>query len=351
MKNFLFLMAFTLLLRMVIMRNLLASILVSIAVLGGCGGGGGGQDGTSTAGDYSGTYSCNYGGADTGSSKVVMTTPNGAFSSCIGSSQQDGQFLCSGSISSTGALTMTFTSNGATVTGQASATGITGSWVNGRNGGSFSCTKALTTPMTTQFPLASVLSAFEQSSQNYTLTAVNGVTTVTVQTSSTPGASATFEGQIASTNLQTVIITANNSTTGKTATSTVTGINYFNASPFKSLGGLNTSTTASNGQGEYIVNTDQVNLPTYATVGQSGSIDTSTTYTDNSKSVVYATDTDTWSLSSDTATTAWACDIDTRTVVGFSPTVSQFCLKIDTTGNVLAMKMIMPINGTIYTFQ
>jgi len=80
-------------------------------------------------------------------------------------------------------------------------------------------------------------------------------------------------------------------------------------------------------------------------------MDTYTVYTDITKTTVYATGTDTWTLSADTATTAWGCDVNTQTQVGGSPVVSQTCFKIDTTGNLLAMKMILPINGTIITFQ
>ncbi len=196
-----------------------------------------------------------------------------------------------------------------------------------------------TSPAATQFPIASALSAIYQASYNVTLSAQYGVDTFTIQYSQTPGAASTFEGQPASTAFQTVTVSLNGVVASRTS-----GVTYFNASPFENLGAIDAN-------GQYAVDANQQALPTYATVGQSGPLDTYTTYTDSSKSVVYAADTETWSLSSDTSTTAWLCDNDTHTVIGSALTVVTTCYEIDTTGNVLAVTIAMTINGTTLTFQ
>lgn len=197
-----------------------------------------------------------------------------------------------------------------------------------------------TSPATTQFPISSALSPIYQSSYNVTLSAQYGTNTFTIQMSQTPGAASIFEGQPASTVFLTGTVSVNGVVAG-----TINGKEYYNTSPFEQLGYVDPSNE------QYQVYANQQTLPAYATVGQSGPLDTSTTYTDSSKSVVYAADTETWSLSSDTPTTAWACINDTQTVVGSALTVITTCYKIDTTGNVLAMTITMTINGTTLTFQ
>ncbi|MGA8148472.1 MAG: hypothetical protein WB870_13010 [Gallionellaceae bacterium] len=214
--------------------------------------------------------------------------------------------------------------------------------INGVNG-SKAITRQVwrTSPATTQFPISSALSAIYQASYNVTLSAQCCANTYTIQYSQTPGAASTFQGQPASTVFQTATFSVNPPVgTGSTSS----GLFYFNASPFENLGYIATN-------GRYTVYANQQALPIYATVGQGGPLDTSTTYTDSSKSVVYAVDTETWSLSSDTSTTAWACINDTDSVVGSALYVYTTCYKIDTTGNVLAVTIAMTINGTTLTFQ
>jgi hypothetical protein len=171
------------------------------------------------------------------------------------------------------------------------------------------------------------------------LTATNGANTYTIQTSYTPGAAAVFEGLQASTFTQSGSISVNGVVTG----GVTSGVSYISLSPYKNLGYVDSN-------GQYTVFANQQALPTNATVGQSGAFDTDTVYTNNTKAVVYATDTESWSLLSDTSTTAWLCNNDTNAVVGTSAVVITNCYKVDTTGNILALKVIMPINGTTLTF-
>jgi hypothetical protein len=200
-------------------------------------------------------------------------------------------------------------------------------------------TTTVTTSPATQFPIGSAMSAFFQASHSYTLTATNGANTYTIQTSYTPGAASVFEGQQASTYTQSGSVSVNGVVTGGVSS----GVSYISLSPYKNLGYIGSD-------GRYQVYANQQISPTYATVGQSVALDTSITYTNNTKAVVYANGTDTWSLLSDTSTTAWACNNESYTVVGSSPNVITNCFKIDTSGNVLALKVIMQINGTTLTF-
>lgn len=92
---------------------------------------------------FAGTYSCTFNGTDSGTISLVMNTPSGAFSSCVGSSRTAGQFLCSGQVTSTGSLFAAFGSTGATANGQLTATGGSGTWTNfGGAGGSISCSRS-----------------------------------------------------------------------------------------------------------------------------------------------------------------------------------------------------------------
>lgn len=195
-------------------------------------------------------------------------------------------------------------------------------------------------PPATLFPIGSAMSTFFQTSHSYTLTATNGANTFTIQTSFTPGSASSFEGQATSTYTQSGTVSVNGVVTGGVNS----GVTYFTASPYKNLGYISSTD-------QYQVYANQQTLPTNATVEQSGLLDTSTTYTNNTKTVVYATDTETWSLSPDTLTTAWMCIDDTYVIVGSSPVALTHCFKIDTTGNVLALKVSMPINGTTLNFM
>jgi hypothetical protein len=196
------------------------------------------------------------------------------------------------------------------------------------------------TSPTTQFPLAGAISAFSQAAHNYTVSATNASDTYTLQINYTPGVATTFEGQSAST----MALAGTFSKNGAVLT-TVSQTSYFVTSPYKPLGSLDL------GNGHYTVAANQQNLPANTTVGTSGQFDTDTTYTNNTKTVVYSNATQTWSLAADTATTAWACVNAIETVVGSTPISSADCYKIDTTGNVLAYKANVTFSGTTLSFN
>jgi len=196
-----------------------------------------------------------------------------------------------------------------------------------------------TTNSTTTFPFASAVSAFMQASHNYNLSGVSGADTYTMQVSFTPGAQQTFEGHLSSTSVMSKIIEKNGVVVG---TSSVT--EYFDVSPYTSWG------TTSNGS--YNVVAEQQPLPTSATVGHSGAVDTITAYTDSTKFSVSAKTTETWSLESDTSTTAWACINSTIIYTNDSSTTTGAkCFKSDQSGNVSAMKFVVYINGINLTFK
>jgi len=208
----------------------------------------------------------------------------------------------------------------------------------GGGGGGGSSGSAGTDP-TTQFPIESAVSAFSQTTYGFTLSATVGADTYTVQLSSTPGSSTTFESQTASTNIKAVTLKKN----GVLASSS-SGTSYYIVSPNKPLGYLD------NGTGHYSVAANQQNLPTNATVGQSGSIDTYIVYTDSTKATQYSTGTVTWSLESDTPTTAWACS-NTVEIGGTYPFTESDCYKINTTGTVQGMKITLSIGGQTFYFK
>lgn len=97
---------------------------------------------TPTQASFAGNYACNFIGTDSGTITVVMNTPTGSFSSCVGTSRISGQFLCSGQIGSAGNIFAAFGSTGATANGQVTATGVSGTWANaGGAGGTISCSR------------------------------------------------------------------------------------------------------------------------------------------------------------------------------------------------------------------
>lgn len=194
-----------------------------------------------------------------------------------------------------------------------------------------------------QFPVAAAMSSFAQASHSFTLSATIGSNTETLQASFTLGAASTFGGQSASTLNQSVVISVNG-----VAGAALTTTSYFSTNPFKKLGGVVTSGSLSR---QYTVYANQQTLPTNATVGQSGSFDSYTAYTDSTMSTVYATGTDQWSLSTDTASTAWLCNIDTETIVGSAATPITNCYQIDASGNVLSQTVTFIINGSAVTFK
>lgn len=199
-------------------------------------------------------------------------------------------------------------------------------------------------PTVTSFPVAAAVNSFAQANHTYHLTASASGVTFNATFTLTPGAAATFEGQMTSTANVSVDITAS---TG--ASSSGADTSYFTLSPFKFVGDLVTAGTSA---GHYTVYANQMALPTMASVGQTGSLDTSTTFTDNTKTTVDSTSVETWALSQATSSTGWLCDNVTSTPAGGgSGTTSSECYQVDASGNVVALKIVVVVSGQSVTFQ
>jgi len=190
-----------------------------------------------------------------------------------------------------------------------------------------------------QFPLASAISVFFQTSHDITLNAIDGSDLYTFQYSFRPGPQTAFEGHLSSTMFQSIIIRLNG-----VAITTGSGTTYFDASPYKGIG-----TTTSDGS--YTVTTTQQLLPANASVGQSGVLSTSKTYTNSSKTSLSSTSTNIWSLESDTSTTAWACFNSSDAAAGSSSSATSDCYKVDLSGNVIALKKTRFLNGQSLTIK
>jgi hypothetical protein len=147
---------------------------------------------------------------------------------------------------------------------------------------------------TADFPIASAVSAYAQSSHQFNLAGVLEGVNFTMSYSHTPGAASTFEGKPASTATEAITLRANGVLAGQ---STVTS--YFAPSPFVSYGSIDQD------DGTYSVVNQVANFPATAKVGQSGQVGTETEYAD-SKTRCSARHRH-LGLDADTATTALFC--------------------------------------------
>jgi len=210
----------------------------------------------------------------------------------------------------------------------------------GGGGGGGGSTPAASTGATPAYPITSAISAYGQANHEYNLSSASGGNTYTMQFSFTPGAQSTFQGQLASTVLESLILSENGA-----VILTTSGTSYFIDSPYTNLGYVsNTGVTE--------VASGQQPLPASATVGQSGPYDTVTVYTGGTGTAVASTIAEIWSLQAATATTAWACLNGSEVFTNGSPTVGiASCYEIDTSGNVSAFKLTLSVNGQSLTFQ
>jgi hypothetical protein len=190
------------------------------------------------------------------------------------------------------------------------------------------------------FPVAAAVSALQQMIRTYTLTSGSGVNTYVAQYSFEPGPVTTFEEHIASTTNVTFSATQNGNVPKYFSL-----IAYFQDNPYLGWGGV-----ANNGQ--YVVDSSQQLLPASAAIGQSGPVDTVTTYADSSKQSVVLVTTQTWSLAANEASTAWWC-INSA----FAPTTGPAsapeseCYAMDTSGNITGMMLTTTVNGQSLTFR
>jgi hypothetical protein len=198
-----------------------------------------------------------------------------------------------------------------------------------------------TTVTNPTYPFAAAVSTFLQSTNEYTLMATAGADTYQLKWHSEPGVPSMFEGHFASTLNYTNTITKNGSNFAASALT-----DYFDVVPFKPFGGINHTL------GNYDVASNQQLLPSVALPGQSGFINNGVRYIDSSKSQILAASVTSWTLDAVGTSNAWACLNSAITPAGSaSVTTESICYKIDTSGNVSAMKIGLTINGQTLNFQ
>jgi hypothetical protein len=199
--------------------------------------------------------------------------------------------------------------------------------------------KSVTNPT---YPLASAVSAFLQSSRDYTLKAKAGADVYELTWHSEPGTQGLFEGHLASTLDYSNTITKNGE---KFAGSTLT--DYFEVNPFHPYGGINHTL------GNYDVASNQQPLPPVALAGQSGFLSNGIRYADSSKGRVLATSVTTWSLEDIGLSAAWACLKSSIVQAGGNgqTTSESVCYKIDTSGNAIGFRVELTLNDLTLTFQ
>jgi hypothetical protein len=192
------------------------------------------------------------------------------------------------------------------------------------------------------YPLASAVSTFLQSTHDYMLNAKFGTDVYELTWHSEPGVQKVFEGHLASTLDYSNTITKNGANFAGSALT-----DYFDVNPFHPYGGINLTL------GNYDVASNQQPLPSAALPGQSGFISNGVRYVDSTKSKISATSISTWSLEAVGTTAAWAClnSSITRAGDGAPTTTESVCYKIDTSGNVIGVKMELALNGQTLAFQ
>jgi len=187
-------------------------------------------------------------------------------------------------------------------------------------------------------PMASAISAWSQTGHDYTLSTASDTDTYTVQMSFRPGAQTTFEGHLVATVMESAVVIKN----GTTA-ETITGTSYFEVNPYKPWGYIGSD-------GSYTVMSDQERLPSSATVGQHGPLYNATSYTSNTKQSLSSTSVASWSIESDTDATAWGCVTRTITASGDEGYTVSRCYKMDSAGNISALKATFVLDGESLTF-
>ena len=224
---------------------------------------------------------------------------------------------------------------------------------NGRIGLLFACAAEVTacgggggssspSPPALSVPVAAAVSAYAQANHTFNLAgSVNGVN-FTIAYTYAPGSNLTFQGQATATATEMLAISGNGATQASSWT------DYLIVSPYKLIGQIEISGANA---GQWVIVANQQALPAMASTGQNGPWETSTTYKDSALTTVVSTEVDTWSLISASSTTAWFCDNAQITPASGTPFSGAQCWQIDQSGNVLAMRVTLQVNGVTVTFQ
>jgi len=196
----------------------------------------------------------------------------------------------------------------------------------------------------TYFPVNAPITTFNATTISVTMTgSLNGKTLAYSGTNFLSPANQTFLGQPAGASTTSAAISVNG-----TPTYTINSTNYFSVAPYKNLG------STAQGAGVYTVFSNQIALPSTATVGSGGSMDTGTDYTDSTQSTIKDTFIDTWSLvAGQIPSTATLCINTVTKAVASSATsgTSNYCLTVDTSGNLLGAQTIGSLEGSIVTLS
>jgi hypothetical protein len=193
----------------------------------------------------------------------------------------------------------------------------------------------------TVFPIESAVIGYLTSPRSFTTSYTDPATgdVFSFDYVHTPGADSTFEGSPSKTVTLTIDLKRNGVSQGASSQ-----VDYFQTSPFKSLGTIDNT-------GQYAVVSNQVPLPATAKVGDGGSLHTSTTYTNSSKSAISETSVATWDLQAGPANTAYFCANSTVKYMDGTPDVSgSECYRIDAGGAVVGNRLTITTNGQTRVF-
>ena len=197
-------------------------------------------------------------------------------------------------------------------------------------------------------PVAQALTNYYSAAHSNTLSASDGAgnTYTIVQTYAPNTGTTTFEGQTANSAVQTVTVTRNGVSAG-----TSTDVVYYTPSPFAIYGDVTSN-------GNYTVTTLQGTVPTTITVGSTGTIDAGSTYHDSTKAVLDQQYTATYSVASDTPTTALLCLNGTTsgttsqgTLDGLSNNTQVTCYHVDANANATLATITVNAGSTVLTFK
>ena len=172
-------------------------------------------------------------------------------------------------------------------------------------------------------------------------TAVDGADTWTLSLSLAPAADEVFEGATSKKANESLTIKKNGVTV---LTSSIES--FFTTNPLVMRG-------AKYSDGSYAVATVANGaLSNTAVVGNSGPFGTLTLYSNSSKTSVLLTQESTWTLETDTATTAYGCVNSVgKNASGAVVSTSAGCYKIDTSGAVKGMKWTLAVAGKTLVFR
>lgn len=187
---------------------------------------------------------------------------------------------------------------------------------------------------------AAITQAFAAALQINNLTGQDPLgNTYTLSLQLTPGADAVFEGALRKTVQQTVTVSDGSTTEQETVTM------YYVTGPFGQVGAIDSL-------GSYSVAVRTGDLPTAATVGDSGPLSNDTAYSDSSKGNVLGTAVTTWSLEPASEHSAFACTQSVLQTVGSSLTLAQTtCFQIDSAGTVIGGRVTISFDGLTMVFS